>query len=159
MITVVLPYNTESYFQSTLLQFIQSSLVKKIIIAHGGDFSGEYEKCKGMKVDSLTSGKTINAIIGKLSTDFLLFINQAQSITFNQAALERLVRARGRAVPERAGAVHRPVHRADAQDRLRHLRSGRRDLQVLARLNIGATRSACKERSKNSSRESACHRR
>ncbi len=91
MITVVLPYNTESYFQSTLLQFIQSSLVKKIIIAHGGDFSGEYEKCKGMKVDSLTSGKTINAIIGKLSTDFLLFINQAQSITFNQAALERFV--------------------------------------------------------------------
>ena len=91
MITVVLPYSNEPYFHSTLQQFIQSSLVKKIIIAHGGDFSGEYEKCKGMKVDSLTSGKTIDAIIEKLSTDFLLFINQAQSITFNQAALERFV--------------------------------------------------------------------
>ena len=91
MITVVVPFSTEGYFQSTLQQFIQSSSVKKIIIAHGGDFSGTFEKCKGLKVDSLTSGKTINTIIDKLSTKFLLFVNQAQSITFNQAALERFV--------------------------------------------------------------------
>ncbi len=91
MITVVLPYSNEPYFHSTLQQFIQSSLVKKIIIAHGGDFSGEYEKCKGLKVEFLTSGKTINTIIEKLSTKFLLFVHQAQSITFNQAAIERFV--------------------------------------------------------------------
>lgn len=91
MITVVLPYSSDSFFQTTLQQFIQSSLVKKIIIAHSGDFSGEYEKCKGLKVEFLTSGKTINTIIEKLSTKFLLFVHQAQSITFNQAAIERFV--------------------------------------------------------------------
>lgn len=91
MITVVLPYNTESYFTSTLHQFVQSPLVKRIIVLHGGDFSDTIEKCKGLKVDSLTSGKTINAVIEKLSTKFLLFVNQAQAITFNQAAIERFV--------------------------------------------------------------------
>ncbi len=49
MITVVLPFSPESYFQETLSQFIQSPLVKKIIIAHGGDFFGTIEKCKGTK--------------------------------------------------------------------------------------------------------------
>lgn len=90
-ITVVLPYSTEPYFPSTLQQFIDSSLVKKIIIVHSGSAVLEGEKCKGLKVDSLTSGKTLNTILGKLSTDYLLFISQAQSITFNQAALERFV--------------------------------------------------------------------
>ncbi|MFA5831972.1 MAG: glycosyltransferase family 2 protein [Bacteroidota bacterium] len=91
MISVILPFSSEPYFASTLQQFIRSPLVKKIIIAHDGAYSTSQEKCVGVNVDSLTSGKTLNAIIEKLSTDYLLFINQAQSITLNQAALERFV--------------------------------------------------------------------
>ena len=91
MITVLIPFSTESYFESTLAQFIESPFVKKILIAHDGQYSGTHDKCKGIKVDSLTSGKTLSAVVEKLSTEFLLLINQAQSITFNQAALERFV--------------------------------------------------------------------
>ncbi|MEW6060784.1 MAG: glycosyltransferase family 2 protein [Bacteroidota bacterium] len=91
LLTIVLPSSTESYFESTLQQFIHSPLVKKIIIAHNGDYTSEHEKCVGLKVDALTSGKTLNTILSSLSTPYLLFINQAQSITLNQAALERFV--------------------------------------------------------------------
>lgn len=91
MISVFLPFSSENYFEPTLQQFIQSSLVKKIYIAHDGSYAGSHDKCKGVKVESLTSGKTLNTIFEKLSTDFLLLINQAQSITLNQAALERFI--------------------------------------------------------------------
>lgn len=91
LLTIVIPFSTESYFESTLQQFIQSPLVKKIIIAHNGDYHATHEKCKAIDVNSLTSGKTLNAIFQKISTDYLLFISQAQSITLNQAALERFV--------------------------------------------------------------------
>ena len=91
MITVVIPFSTELYFESTLQQFIDSRLVKKILIAHNGVFVGTKDKCKGLKVESLTSGKTLSAIIEKVSTPYLMFINQAQSITLNQAALERFI--------------------------------------------------------------------
>jgi hypothetical protein len=91
MITVVLPYSPESYFETTVQQFIHSPLVTTILIAHDGAYPGSYEKCKGLKVESLTSGTTLNAIIKKLSTKYLLFITQAHSFTLNQAALERFV--------------------------------------------------------------------
>ncbi len=85
-VTVVIPFSSEPYFETTLQQFIQYPLVKSVIIAHGGDFKDSFEKCKGMQVDSLTSG-----LVENLKTDFLLFINQAQSIMLNQAALERMI--------------------------------------------------------------------
>ena len=91
LLTVVLPYSSEPYFESTLHQFVRSSFVKKIIIAHNGDYHGEHEKCKGLKVDALTSGKSLNTIVDKFSTEYLFFINQAQSIALNQAALERFI--------------------------------------------------------------------
>ncbi len=91
LITVVIPFSDEPLFRTTIQQFIHSSLVKQIIILHGGEFSGTYEKSIELKVDSLTSGKTINSIIRKVKTEYFLFINQSQSITLNQAALERFL--------------------------------------------------------------------
>lgn len=91
MITVLLPYSTESYFAETLRQFTASPLVRTVLVAHDGGFTPSHTKCRGMKVDSLTSGKTLTAVIAGLKTNYLLFINQAQSITFNQAALERFL--------------------------------------------------------------------
>lgn len=117
MITVLLPHSSENYFEPTVQQFIQSALVKKIIIAHGGDFIGEFEKCKGMMVDSLTSGKTINAVIEEISTDFFLFISQAQSITLNQAGLERFVQI---AKDTRAGMLYSDFYEVKEGKRSEH---------------------------------------
>lgn len=91
MITVLLPFSTEPYFESTLRQCTESPLVTSVLIAHDGAYTGSQPKCKGLKVGSLTSGATLNTVLKSLKTEFFLFITQAQSITFNQAALERFV--------------------------------------------------------------------
>ncbi len=117
MITVVLPFSSEPYFNGTLQQFIQSALVKKIIVAHDGSYSGGDEKCTGMKVDSLTSGKTLNALLGTVKTEYLLFINQSQSITLNQAALERFLHI---AQDTKAGMVYSDLYEVKEGKRSEH---------------------------------------
>ncbi|MFA6456131.1 MAG: glycosyltransferase family 2 protein [Bacteroidota bacterium] len=91
MITVVLPFSKEQYFEPMLRQFIDSPLVKKIIIAHDGSCQQSFERCDVMAVDAMTSGKTLNAVIATLSTKYLLYIPQTQKVTFNQSALQRFV--------------------------------------------------------------------
>lgn len=116
-ITVLIPYSTEPYFDMTLRQFINSPLVRTIVVAHGGDCTASVEKCKSLKVDSLTSGKTINAVIGSLSTDYLLVVNQAQSITLNQAALERFVQIAG---DSKAGMLYSDFYEVKQGKRTEH---------------------------------------
>jgi hypothetical protein len=65
--------------------------VTSVLVAHDGAYTGSHPKCKGVKVGSLTSGATLNSVLKTLRTEFFLFITQAQSITFNQAALERFM--------------------------------------------------------------------
>jgi hypothetical protein len=117
MITVVLPYSPELFFETNLTQFIQSPLVKKIFVMHNGGYAGSHDKCKGIKVDSLTSGKTINAVVEKLSTDYLLFINQAHFLTLNQAALERFVHI---AQDTQAGMVYSDFYEVKEGKRSEH---------------------------------------
>jgi len=90
-ITVVLPFSAEPYFEQTLHTLAAEASVRKIIVAHDGSFTGAFPKAEGMPVDSMTSGKTLNAVASKLSTTFLLFITQAQEIVFGQRAIARFV--------------------------------------------------------------------
>ncbi|KAB2924734.1 MAG: glycosyltransferase family 2 protein [Bacteroidetes bacterium] len=94
-ITVLLPHSTEGYYNQTLSQFTASPLVAKVVVAHGGGVTVAEPKCAGITVASLTSGKTLNAVLSAVKTDYLLFVTQAQSITLNQAALERFVQVAG----------------------------------------------------------------
>jgi GT2 family glycosyltransferase len=91
LISVVIPFSPQSYFEKTLEQFIHSSSVARIIVVHDGDYHVSRPKCESMKVESLTSGKTLNAIFKKTTSKYLLLINQAQEITLGQFALERLL--------------------------------------------------------------------
>ena len=88
-ITVFLPYSSEDYFPHIVNQFSESPLVEKIIAAHGEEFIPPSQKCAGMKVNGLRSSATWNALIRRVKTKYLLVITEAQSITLNQAALER----------------------------------------------------------------------
>jgi hypothetical protein len=90
-ITVFLPYSSEEYFLHTVNQFSESLLVQQIIVAHDGECTPLSKKCAGMKVNGLRSGATWNALVRIVKTKYLLVINEAQSITLNQAALERFI--------------------------------------------------------------------
>ncbi|MFA6469614.1 MAG: glycosyltransferase family A protein [Bacteroidota bacterium] len=91
MITVVLPYSNGQHFEPMLRQFIDSPLVKRIIIAHDGACKGHFERCEKLKVESMTSGKTLNVILASLTSKYLLYIQQTQQIILNQAALQRFI--------------------------------------------------------------------
>jgi hypothetical protein len=86
---VFLPYSSEEYFLSTVNQFSESPLVQHVIVAHEGAYTLPSKKCTGMKVKGLRSGATWNALLQRVKTEYLLVVNEAQSITLNQAALER----------------------------------------------------------------------
>jgi hypothetical protein len=88
-ITVFLSYSSEEYFLHTVKQFSESPLVQQIIVAHEGEFTSLSKKCAGMKINGFRSGATWNALVRIVKTKYLLVINEAQSITLNQAALER----------------------------------------------------------------------
>ncbi|MEX1275691.1 MAG: glycosyltransferase family 2 protein [Bacteroidota bacterium] len=90
-LTVVLPHTAQSHFESTLRQFIDSSLVQKIIVVHNGSYSGNHPKCEGLLSGTLTAGRAINQIVAGTTTDVLLIVTQAQELQLGQAALERFL--------------------------------------------------------------------
>lgn len=115
--TVVLPYSAEPYFENTLTSLSGMPDVKKIIVAHDGAFSASTPKVEAMAVDSMTSGKTLNAIIAKLSTTYLLFITQAQEMVFGQRALARFTDI---ALQTNAGMVYSDYYEIKSGARSEH---------------------------------------
>jgi hypothetical protein len=116
-ITVVLPYSAEPYFHQTLQSLADTASVKTIIVAHDGSFTGSFPKTQGMAVESMTSGKTLNAIIAKLSTTYLLFITQAQEMVFGQRALARFTDV---ALQTNAGMVYADYYEIKSGARSEH---------------------------------------
>lgn len=149
-ITVVIPFNSHAYFEKTLQQFIHSSSVERILVVHGGEFNSSLPKCEEMKVESLTSGKTLNAIFKKITTKYLLLINQTQEINLGQFALERFL-----AVAEhtQAGLVYSDYYEVKKGERCEHpvndyqlgsIRDGF-DFGVLMLFSVPAARAAFKK--------------
>jgi len=91
LISVALPFSTQPHFESTLRQFIESPLVERIFVVHGGQYTGGQQKCEGIISSTLTSGKTLNSILGRVPSDYFLFVSQSQEFQLGQAALERFM--------------------------------------------------------------------
>ena len=91
LISVALPFSTQPYFESTLRQFIESPLVERIFVVHGGQYAGGQQKCEGIVSSTLTSGKTLSSILGRVPSDYFLFVSQSQEFQLGQAALERFM--------------------------------------------------------------------
>jgi hypothetical protein len=116
-IAVAIPFSTESYFDKTLQQFIQSSSVERVYILHDGKFQSAHAKCEGMKVGSLASGTTLNSLFKKVKSKYLLLITQAQQIDLGQFALERFL---GAAEQTSAGIVYSDYYEIKKGDRFEH---------------------------------------
>jgi hypothetical protein len=89
LITVALPFTTQPHFESTLRQFIDSPLVQKIFVIHSGQYSGTHAKCEGIVSQTLRSGKLLETMLAKATSEYFLFITQTEEIQLGQAALER----------------------------------------------------------------------
>lgn len=91
LISIALPFSAQPHFESTLRQFVESPLVEKIFVIHAGQYAGNHQKCEGIVSSTLTSGQTLNRILGNVPSDYFLFVSQSQEIQLGQAALERFV--------------------------------------------------------------------
>jgi hypothetical protein len=116
-IAVALPFSTQSYFDKTLQQFIQSSSVDRVYILHDGKFQSAHAKCEGMKVGSLTSGTTLNSLFKKVKSKYLLLIMQAQQIDLGQFSLEGFL---GAAEQTSAGIVYSDYYEIKKGERFEH---------------------------------------
>jgi len=92
-ITVILPYSSQSYFDKNLEQFSRSSAVAKIIVLHSEELTQVPEGVETIKTDFLQSGKTINTVLGKCTSNYILFLTQSTEIQPGQFALERFLDA------------------------------------------------------------------
>jgi hypothetical protein len=88
-VAVAIPFSDQSYFPSTLAQFVQSPLVEKIFIVHDGGYKKSEPKCEGILSKSVLSGKTIDQILSGTLSDHLLFVTQKREIQLGRGALER----------------------------------------------------------------------
>lgn len=91
VISVALPYSPQPHFESTLQQFIDSPLVAHVFVLHSGQYTVERQKCEGILAARLTSGKTLRAVLAAVTTDYFLFVTQAQEFQLGQASLERFL--------------------------------------------------------------------
>ena len=89
LISVALPFSNQPHFERTLRQFAEAQLVRKIFVLHAGQYQGAHPKCEGIMAATLTSGRTLNDLLSRISTEYLLFIPEVQEIQLGQAALER----------------------------------------------------------------------
>ena len=89
LISVALPFSNQPHFERTLRQFAEAQLVRKIFVLHAGQYQVAHPKCEGVMAASLTSGRTLNDLLSRISTEYLLFIPEVQEIQLGQAALER----------------------------------------------------------------------
>jgi hypothetical protein len=91
LISVALPFSTQPSFESTLCQFVESSLVDRVFIIHNGQYTGERKKCEGVLSASILSGTTLSTVLGRVRSEFFLLVTQPQEFQLGQSALERFV--------------------------------------------------------------------
>jgi len=116
-LTVILQYSSSPQFPAAISRFIDSPLVEKVFIVHHGDYNGAHRKCKEVKSDSFTSGKTLNRVIAKIKTKYFLFVLQAQDIKINQFDLDRMMDV---AQQTGAGMVYSDFYDAKNAHRMEH---------------------------------------
>jgi hypothetical protein len=116
-LTVILPLSPIPQFEKTLNCFVDSSLVEHMYVVHNKKYFGLHPKCKNIKSDLFTSGKTLNCLIDKIKTKYFLMIVQAQSIELGQNALERMLSV---AEQTQAGIVYSNYYEISKSERHEH---------------------------------------
>lgn len=90
-ISVIISYSQENHFPATLQQFIDSAVVKTVLVLNDGSFGSKIKKCQSLVLPDISSGKSLNTILSKIKSEYFLYVTQTQMLTLNQAALERFL--------------------------------------------------------------------
>ncbi|MBU2493748.1 MAG: glycosyltransferase [Bacteroidetes bacterium] len=89
MITAFLPYGGSDYTKNTIDLLKKSNVVSKTYLLVTDDNIDKIDGCEFLKVEDLTSTKTINLIIEKSVSENILLFTKDNKYEFSQFALER----------------------------------------------------------------------
>lgn len=89
MITVFLPFSGLQHSNDTINELRSCNKISKIYLLANDDIKNAPEKCELLKVDSLTSSSTIDMMISKTETKYILIFTQDNKYQFGQFAIER----------------------------------------------------------------------
>ena len=90
-LTVVTPYISEPFFEKTLLSFMKSALVERVVIVSQEPIHFKMPKCHVLVAGPLLSQETLRLIVGETRTKYLLLITGTQQISMEREALEKIL--------------------------------------------------------------------
>src|SRR3989339_770439 len=90
MITVFLPYSGSLYTSDTINELLNCNLISKIYLLANDDKYELTNKCDILKVNDLISSTTVDLIIKKTQTKYILLFTQDNKYQFGQFAIERI---------------------------------------------------------------------
>jgi len=90
-ITVIMTYHARAGFRRLIQPLIDSSLVGRIIVAHGGRRPPSLPKCEARRAPSLNDGMTWNSLIESIQTGSFLLVQGSGEIELGPRTLERLL--------------------------------------------------------------------
>ncbi len=89
MITVFLPYSGSLHTSDTINELLNCNLISKIYLLANDENYKLPNKCDILKVNDLTSSATVDLIIKKTQTKYILLFTQDNKYQFGQFAIER----------------------------------------------------------------------
>lgn len=89
MITVFLPYSGSQHSIDTIAELHNCELVSKIYLLTNNDINETPNNCEMLRVNDLASSATVDLIIRKTQTKYILLFTQDNKYQFGQFAVER----------------------------------------------------------------------
>ncbi len=89
MITVFLPYSGSQHSINTITELLNCHLVSKVYLLANDEINEFPDNCEILRVNDLTSSVTVDLIIKKTQTKYILFFTQDGKYQLGQFAVER----------------------------------------------------------------------
>jgi hypothetical protein len=101
--TVITPYSSVPLFKKTLLALTKSALVERVVIVSQDPIPFNMDRCRVLVANPIPSHETLNQILDRIQTEYLLLLPRAQPILIEPRALEKIL---GTAESTKAGLVY-----------------------------------------------------
>ena len=90
-VTAVIPFTGSKFTAETVVNLRESASINKIFLLSQSEKGSNISDVETIKVDSLTSSKTLKLIESKSDSDYILFLTQDTLINLGQFAVERFM--------------------------------------------------------------------
>jgi hypothetical protein len=102
-LTVVTSYSPEPFFEKSLFSLTRSDLVERVMVVSQEPVDLKIPRCRILAAGSLLSHGTLNQILSKIRTKYLLLLLEARKTLIELEAVERILE---KAESTRAGLIY-----------------------------------------------------